>query len=160
MPFLRTSSLLSRGLPDALIDSLDNQRNAGEVLRMMGLEILNEVLYIYADIAVGDDDKRGEDSRNPREGVVKRQEADGVSALEAHAGGGDNRSEVAVSEHNALGEAGRAGGILDIDDLVAVARVAHRLELLDRSLLSESIEIFPVDHARRAFTLARVDNAL
>ena len=77
------SAGLSRGLPDALIDSLDNQRNAREVLRMMGLEILNEVLYIYADIAVGDDDKRGKDSRNPREGVVKRQEADGVSALEA-----------------------------------------------------------------------------
>lgn len=61
------SAGLSRGLPDALIDSLDNQRNAGEVLRMMGLEILNEVLYIHADIAVGDDDKRGKDSRNPRE---------------------------------------------------------------------------------------------
>ena len=56
------SAGLSRSLPDALIDSLDNQRNTGEVLRMMGLEILNEVLYIYADIAVGDDDKRGEDS--------------------------------------------------------------------------------------------------
>ena len=67
---------------------------------------------------------------------------------------------VVVGEHNALGESRCAGGILDIDDLVAVARVAHRLELLDRSLLGESIEIFPVDHARRAFTLARIDNAL
>ena len=67
---------------------------------------------------------------------------------------------VVVGEHNALGESRRAGGVLDIDDLVAVARVAHRLELLDRSLLGESIEIFPVDHARRALALARVDNAL
>ena len=67
---------------------------------------------------------------------------------------------IVVCEHNALGESRRAGGVLDIDNLVAVARVAHRLELLDRSLLSESIEIFPVDHARRAFTLTRVDNAL
>ena len=67
---------------------------------------------------------------------------------------------VVVGEHNALGEAGRAGGVLNIDNLVAVARVAHRLELLDRSLLGESIEIFPVDHARRALALTRVDNAL
>ena len=59
------SAGLSRGLPDALIDSLDNQRNAGEILRMMGLEIPDEVLYIHADIAVGDDDERGKDSRNP-----------------------------------------------------------------------------------------------
>ena len=70
------SAGLSRGLPDALINSLDDQRNAGEVLRMMGLEILDEVLYIDADIAVGNDNERGKDSRDPREGVVKRQEAD------------------------------------------------------------------------------------
>ena len=143
------SAGLSRGLPDALIDSLDNQRNAGEVLRMMGLEILNEVLYIYADIAVGDDDKRGEDSRNPREGMVKRQEADGVSALEAHAGGGDNRSEVAVSEHNALALAGGAGGendgceIIGRYDDILILGVAVRKELL--ALIDVLLEIGDIE---------------
>ena len=67
---------------------------------------------------------------------------------------------VVVGEHNALGESRRAGGVLNIDDLVAVARVAYRLKLLDGGFLGESIELLPVDHARRALALTRVDNAL
>ena len=41
--------------------------------------------------------------------MVKRQEADGVSALETFAGRGDDGSEVAVGEHNSLALAGGAG---------------------------------------------------
>ena len=67
---------------------------------------------------------------------------------------------VVVGEHNALGESRRAGGVLYIDDLVAVARVAHRLKLLNGGFLGESIEILPIDHTGGALTLARIDNAL
>ena len=67
---------------------------------------------------------------------------------------------IIVGEHDALGEAGRAGGILNVDDLVAVARVAHRLELLNGGFLGESIELLPIDHAGGALALTRVDNAL
>ena len=41
--------------------------------------------------------------------MVKRQETDGVSALETFAGRSDDGSEVAVSEHNSLALAGGAG---------------------------------------------------
>lgn len=68
--------------------------------------------------------------------MVKRQEADGVSALETFAGRSDDGSEVAVSEHNSLALAGGAGSendgreILGRYDDILILGVTVRKELL------------------------------
>ena len=81
--------------------------------------------------------------------MVKRQETDGVSALEALAGGGDNRSEVAMSEHNALALAGGAGGendgceVIGRYDDILILGVAVRKELL--ALIDVLLEIGDIE---------------